>query len=134
MEEITERDFISPIQQRGFSLYSNGHDHLLNRYTLDGSGSYFTTGAGALVNTTDQMHPRVRAKYHGKGLSHEEMDHLNLTYHRSHQLDVYDTYVVAGFLSHTFNSDFSVLTTNMISWDGTVLSSYASDIWGKPVN
>lgn len=133
MEEITERDFISPLQQRGFSLYLNGHDHLLNRYTIDNAGSYFTTGAGALVNTADQLHPRVQAKYHGAVLSGEELQRLNLTSLAEHQAKVVVTNVVAGFLSHTFNSDYTQLTTKMIKYDGTVLDTYISDKYGHQI-
>jgi hypothetical protein len=134
MEEITERDFISPMQQRGFSLYLNGHDHLLNKYTIDGSGSYFTTGAGSMVSTADQQHPRVLAKYDGREISHEELNHLNLTYHPSHNVVIQKTEVVAGFLSHTFSSDFSNLTTNMVKWDGSILYTYVSDKYGRQLN
>lgn len=134
MEEITERDFISPLQQRGFALYLNGHIHLLNKYTIDGAGAYFTTGAGSLVNTTDQVHPRAQPKYQGKVISPAELKALNLTYHEQHEASVQATHVVAGFLSHTFNSDFTQLTTNMVKFDGSILYTYVSDKMGKQLN
>ena len=42
------------LKAHGFDLYLNGHTHCLTQYTVDGSGAYVTSGAGALVLSYDQ--------------------------------------------------------------------------------
>lgn len=48
IDEVDVKDFTTLLQQRGFSIYLNGHTHTLNQYTIDGAGAYVTTGAGAM--------------------------------------------------------------------------------------
>ena len=44
--------------------------HTLSQYTIDGSGAYVTTGAGAMVDTPDQTSTeRMRAKKRGEDWS-----------------------------------------------------------------
>jgi hypothetical protein len=44
IEEVNVKDFAHLLQQRGFSMYLNGHVHALNQYMIDGQGTYVTTG------------------------------------------------------------------------------------------
>ena len=46
-------------------IYLNGHVHTLNQYTVDKYGAYVTSGAGAMVWTTDQLSPSVNPKLAG---------------------------------------------------------------------
>ena len=64
-DEINVRDFTSLMQNRGFSIYFNGHAHTLTQYTIDGSGAYVTSGAGSLVNTPDQSGELMKRKLAG---------------------------------------------------------------------
>jgi len=55
IDEVNVKDFTTLLQQRGFSIYLNGHTHLLNQYTIDGAGAYVTTGAGAMGKEIDLL-------------------------------------------------------------------------------
>jgi len=51
-------DLTSMLQNAKFDLFLNGHVHLLAHYTMDGAGTYITSGAGCMVrvpaeNATD---------------------------------------------------------------------------------
>jgi hypothetical protein len=139
IDECDVNDLTTLLQRHGFSLYLNGHSHLLNQYTIDGTGAYVTTGAGALVSTMDQQHPLTAAKLAGKDIpsnfwseGEEEMPE-NKNYaknkNRNSRRHAYHT----GFTSHSFNSDFSQLTTSFISSSGQTLRSFTVDKSGKIV-
>lgn len=133
IDEVTEKDFISPMQQRGFSLYLNGHTHLLNQYTIDNAGSYFTTGAGAMVRTADQEHAVTAAKLKGEHVGPEDM--LKMTGATTgHSYHTVATHTVPGFLLHAFNDDFTQLTTQMINVNtASAILTYTSDRYGNQV-
>ncbi len=118
IDEVDVKDFTSLLQQRGFSLYLNGHTHLMNQYTLDGAGAYVTTGAGSMVNTADQQHPKTLLKTQGKAVP-------TATYGHSYQSIC--TNVVAGFTAHSFNSDFTELTTTFYNNLGGIVNQFTSD-------
>ena len=129
-DEINVLDFTSLIQSHGFSYYFNGHSHALTRYSVDGSGIYVTSGAGALVNTPDQLHPVTAAKVAGEQFINST---LTSTTTSSHSYKTIANYKIAGFTSHLFSSDFMTLTTNFISYTGDVLYSFNSNKAGKEV-
>ena len=52
-------------------IYLNGHVHTLNQYTVDKYGAYVTSGAGAMVWTTDQLSPSVSPKLAGLDIGAE---------------------------------------------------------------
>jgi hypothetical protein len=132
LDEVDVKDFITPLQQRGFSLYLNGHSHLLNQYTIDGTGAYMTTGAGAMVNTMDQQHPITAAKVAGKNITEELLKEMGRTF-TGHTSSLVWQDIVAGFSSHSFNSDFTQLTTSFITYQGTVVHTFTVNKAGKIV-
>ena len=64
-DEIDVYDFTSAMQDHGFDLYLNGHVHTLTQYTIDGGGSYVTSGAGAMVATPDQHKGTIPLRLNG---------------------------------------------------------------------
>ena len=95
--EMDTEDFVSVLQKYGFDLYLNGHQHELNTYTVDGAGHYITSGAGCMVALPDKRE-----------------EHASETH--SHSYTWYQK--VAGFTTHTFNANFTSLTTNFINYAG----------------
>jgi hypothetical protein len=120
IDEVDMEDMTSLIQKHGFSIYLNGHAHTLTQYTVDGSGAYVTTGAGALVNTADQTHPKTSVRVAGGNLEGESSPN-------SHSYQTIFNQQIAGFTLHTFNSDFTSLTTDYISYKGDILHSFSVD-------
>lgn len=118
IDEVDVKDFTSLIQNRGFALYLNGHTHLMNQYTLDGAGSYVTTGAGSMVPTVDQQHPVTAQKVQGT-------PSLKSAYEHTYQTIC--TNKVAGFTAHTFNEDFTQLTTTFYNNAGGIVNQFTSD-------
>jgi hypothetical protein len=121
IDEVDVEDFIAPIQARGFSLYLNGHTHLLNQYTLNGLGIYFTTGAGSMVDTADQIQEMTAKKLIGESTKNAN----------GYIYEVIDTYKVAGYLLHSFNDDFTQLTTQFVEFSGSILNTVVSDRLGN---
>lgn len=113
-DEIDEEDFARAMQVHGFDLYLNGHVHTLNQYTVDGSGNYVTSGAGAMVDTADQHGDVARAKVRGG----------NIRSSNNHSYATVFNKQVAGFTLHTFSDDFSTLTTDFYSYTGDVVYSF----------
>jgi tartrate-resistant acid phosphatase type 5 len=124
-DEINVFDFTSAMQKRtgGFSLYLNGHAHTLTQYTIDGYGSYVTSGAGSLVNTPDQSSTAVTFKLNGES---QHIEDPTDNAHNSHTYQTIFNQKVAGFTTHTFNSDFTILTTAFVSYTGEVVHSFSS--------
>ena len=146
IDEVNVFDFTSRLQNRegGFSIYLNGHAHTLTQYMIDGKGAYVTSGAGSLVDTPDQMNEITRKKVLGEKeitvdgsiglLTHSDADtntdtdkerKLGDSKYNNHTYQTVFNLKVAGFTSHTFNSDFTQLTTNFISYDGENIHSFA---------
>lgn len=135
IDELDVVDFTSAMQKHGFSIYINGHTHLLNQYTLDNAGAYVTTGAGAMVNTPDQQQGVTRAKR--MGLSNEQIERAKVVegagVGATHTYQTVYTNTIAGFTSHTFNSDYTRLTTDYISYAGDVVHTFTVNKGGKIV-
>jgi hypothetical protein len=121
LDEVDVHDFASVIQQHGFSLYLNGHTHLMNQYMLNGAGAYVTTGAGSMVPTVDQTQGRTLLKVTGESVP--------TTAHGQSYTTVC-TNVVAGFTAHSFNADFTQLTTTFYNNKGGVVNQFVSDRHG----
>lgn len=148
IDEVDVKDMTTLIQQRGFSLYLNGHTHTLNQYTIDGTGAYITTGAGSMVNTYDQENPLTQAKSEGKEITMEvlkasgKLQSSSPSYDESHPTKEgsghsYQTVwnkKVAGFTQHSFNSDYSQLTTNFIDYLGNIVHSFTVNKQGKIIS
>eukprot|EP00467_Chlorarachnion_reptans_P008534 CAMPEP_0114527278 /NCGR_PEP_ID=MMETSP0109-20121206/23522_1 /TAXON_ID=29199 /ORGANISM="Chlorarachnion reptans, Strain CCCM449" /LENGTH=455 /DNA_ID=CAMNT_0001709215 /DNA_START=20 /DNA_END=1388 /DNA_ORIENTATION=- len=120
IDELDVEDFTSVLQDAGFDLYLNGHAHTLTQYTVDGSGAYVTTGAGSLVNTADQLggtphKDRTRSKTEGVETVQSPLGHSYKTVWNQK---------VAGFTFHSFNSDYTELTTDFITYAGEVVHSF----------
>ena len=113
-DEIDVEDFLTPLLARGFDLYLNGHVHTLNQYTIDGGGSYVTSGAGAMVATQDQTTPAAEAKLRGgawrAGAAAD-----------GHTYETVWNQKVAGFTLHTFSDDYQSLETQYIDYTGAVV-------------
>lgn len=121
VDEIDVEDFTTLIQNRGFSIYLNGHAHTLTQYTIDKKGAYVTSGAGSLVNTVDQSHPITAKKVNGSNI--EESDRISKS-STSHTYQTIYNNKVAGFTLHTFSADFSTLTTQFVTYTGSVVHSF----------
>ena len=121
LDEVDVMDFAALVQQHGFSLYLNGHTHILNQYTLNGRGAYVTSGAGAMVKTVDQEHPVTARKLR----SHA----VHSAHGQSYQTVCANS--VAGFTAHTFNADFSALTTTFYDNNANVVNQFTSQRNGE---
>ena len=125
VDELDVEDFTSAMQSNGFDLYINGHAHTLSQYTVDSAGAYITTGAGSLVSVhssdvEEEELPTTPAKLHTylKTLGHPRLKYGGHTYET-----VWNS-KVAGFTRHQFNKDASTLTTDFVSYEGTVVHSF----------
>jgi len=98
--------------QYGIENYFNGHTHALKHYRLDGvdSTDWFTSGAGCMVYTHD----------------HDELEDPKQDVNNTHKLEELFYKKVSGFTSHTFSSDFSTLTSNVLDTDGNVLYTFTT--------
>jgi len=119
IDEADVEDFTTALQKRGFSIYFNGHVHSLQQYTLDYKGAYVTTGAGSLVNTVDQTHPKTVAKLNG-----EDINVLGESAAGTHSYQTVFSSITAGFNLNTFSKDFSSLQVQYISYTGQVLHTF----------
>jgi len=153
-DEINVRDFLKPLLARGFSIYLNGHAHTLTQYTINNVGAYVTSGAGSLVDTADQASSSVSAKVRGESTAvdvdgsatttarrtadaeeqvstkeQQEIDDIEATGGVQKGAYSYQTVFnlkVAGFTTHTFNGDWTELTTAFVSYDGEIVHSFVS--------
>eukprot|EP01038_Epipyxis_sp_PR26KG_P005650 gene5650-7802_t len=123
IDELDVQDFTGALQESGFSIYLNGHTHLLNQYTLDYSGVYVTSGAGALVDTVDQTHSKTKIKLEGGNIATSSSN--------GHTYQTVFTQTVAGFTRHIFAQDFSTLTTEYVTYTGEVIHSFTSNKKGE---
>ena len=136
-DEINVMDFTSLFQKRGFALYLNGHTHLLNLYSIDGANAYVTSGAGSLVNTVDQSFAMTTAKLKGDDIAVQKIKEMEIkesgessmlhgeaSSSSSHSYKSLWTSTTAGFTQHTFNSAFTLLTTEFVSYTGAVLYTF----------
>jgi hypothetical protein len=112
---FTSSFFFLIFERYGFDLYLNGHAHSLTQYTIDYTGYYMTTGAGSLVNTASQSYEKTARKVNGESFVSPSSSHSYQTVWNSK---------TAGFSSHTFDATFTKLTTQFISYTGTVLHSF----------
>lgn len=125
IDECDVEDLTALIQQHGFALYLNGHTHTLAQYTIDHAGAYITTGAGAMVNTTDQAHPMTQRKLAGLNITRDDLQAMNkATGVNAHTYQSVYKNTVAGFTLHTFNSDFTTLTNQFVTYTGAVVRSF----------
>lgn len=111
-DEMDVEPLLTPIQERGFDMYLNGHVHTLQQYTVDNKGAYVCSGAGAMVKTADQENDE-RCK-NPAGQSNSGHTYQNVW-----------TQKVAGFTLHTFSEDFKELKTEFISYTGEVLRTFS---------
>lgn len=125
IDECDVRDLTSLIQNRGFGIYLNGHTHTMQQYTIDGKGSYVTTGAGSMVNTTDQTHEMSLLKLSGESYSTQKVSARSNA--NNHVFTSVCKQTVAGFTTHTFNSDFTTLTTQFVGYTGTILNEIVTN-------
>merc|ERR1711918_107257 len=98
--------------------YLNGHTHTLNQYTIDYQGYYVTSGAGAMVNTPDQEMTQTKEKWQGI---------TNVISSSGHSYQTVFNEKIAGFTLHTFNEDFTSLTTELIAYNGNVIHTFTQD-------
>lgn len=137
LQQVDVEDFGSLLQARGFSLYLNGHSHTMAQYVVDGTGAYVTTGAGAMISTPDQAHPLTSIMVEGGNISVAQWKQFIKS--KLHDIDgksatlpnmlghSYTTLFnnkTAGFTTHTFNEDFTTLTTNYVSYTGVIIHSF----------
>lgn len=132
-DEIDVEDFTSAMQARGFDIYLNGHAHTLTQYTVDGGGSYVTSGAGSLVNVASHDHdldstPGKRRT--GLKVLHTAGDTLEP--YLGHNYATVFNQKVAGFTVHTFSSDFKTLTTDYIAYTGETIHTFTTTKGGSP--
>lgn len=131
-DEIDVEDFTTAMQQHGFDLYLNGHIHTLTHYQIDGSGAYVCSGAGALVITHDQLGgtpAKDRVYNKANDLFRDELATRpfgqNVTAGRGgHTYKSLYNAKVSGYTLHTFNDDYTVLTTQLLDTSNTVLHEF----------
>lgn len=133
IDEVDVMDFTSLVQEHGFSIYFNGHSHVLNRYTIDNTGIYITSGAGSLVDTPDQSHPLTAAKVRGENIPADDVKRSSKSSNKGvgHSYQTVFTEKVAGFTQHIFNDDFTIMTTNIISYTGDIIHTFNSNKAGS---
>lgn len=90
---------------------------------------YFTSGAGSLVNTVDQVQESTRHKVLGV----ETVSASVGAQANSHTYQTIFNEAVAGFTQSTFSADFKTLTTNVISYTGEVVYKFQSNKAGQEV-
>lgn len=115
--EIDVEDMISVLTGAGMDLYLNGHAHTLTYYTLDGAGSYVTTGAGCMVKIDSD--------------GEEQHNHPALATN-THTVNEVWNQKVAGFTTHQFSEDLQSLTTSFIDYQGNNLYSFTVKKGGGP--
>jgi hypothetical protein len=132
-DEIDEEPFTQYMIEHGFSLYLNGHTHILNQYTINKKGAWVTTGAGSLTETSDQLEHVTVAKTEGIDIDVEGNNVVTGEHLRSRGLEHRTVWVgkVAGFTLHTWNDDFSALKTEFIADNGEVWHAFESDKEGN---
>ena len=94
----------------------NGHTHALAQYSVDGKGNYVTSGAGALVLGSNDL---------GEidlGRSDQDLISTSLAGNKTisattagHTYTSLFSSFTSGFTLHTFNDDFTTLTTDFVS-------------------
>ena len=135
-DEINVFDFTTAMQKRvgGVTLYLNGHAHTLTQYTIDGYGSYVTSGAGSLVDTPDQSSASILMKTNGESEQiHKNGDRSLLSEEdavksgkNGHSYQTVFNLKVAGFTTHTFNADYTALITEFVSYEGEIIHTMQS--------
>jgi tartrate-resistant acid phosphatase type 5 len=143
IDECDVNDLTTLIQNHGFSLFLNGHTHSMNQYTIDGKGAYITTGAGSMVSTADQSHPITAAKRDGlpvteeirrnRGSSTKQTANSSSLFPAGHSYQTVWSLTIAGFTLHSFNSDFTELTTRFIDYEGNTVHSFVVNKQGKVI-
>jgi len=127
--EIDVEDLVSLLQQARVDLYLNGHVHTMAYYTVDGNGTYITTGAGCMVRvpksgeeTSQEDELRLLQSTRG----HQSMRAANpkkvgasCQGNRFHTCQTIMDTRVAGYTSHTFSADYTQLTTDFYKYDGS---------------
>lgn len=126
-DEMDVEDFVTPMQSRHVDLYLNGHAHTLSQYTIDGSGAYVTTGAGAMVGTyglAAATPPHNEGGSPAKDRTAARAEGLDTGSSFSHSYHTVWNQKVAGFTTHTFSGDYSQLTTSYVTASGTTPNSF----------
>jgi len=113
-DEMDVADFASAIEDSKFALYLNGHVHQLQQYSVNGNSAFVTSGAGAMLHTSDQDNDE-RCTWNQS---------IQLKTVNGYGVDMIWSQKVAGFTLHTFNADFTELTTKFVSYQGDVLHSF----------
>jgi len=121
-DEMDVEDFMSAIRASKFALYLNGHVHDLEHYSVDGNAAFVTSGAGAMLHTSDQDND-ARCSWNHTG---------QLKSVKGYGVDMIWSQKTAGFTLHTFNADFTELTTKYISYQGDILHSFTVSKGGGP--
>lgn len=121
--DIDVEDLITPLQQSNFQLVVNGHVHLLAHYTIDGNGTYITSGAGCMVRVPDSDTAGADEKKAREGQpklrSLRQLKASSCTkYSQVHTCEIVYQKVTAGYTTHVFSSDFQTLTTYLYDWRG----------------
>jgi len=111
IDEVDVEDFATALQQHGFDLYLNGHAHTLSHYTIDRGGAYVTSGAGAMVNTEDQHAEHIVLKTSGAA-------EVISTANNNHSYQTVWNSKTPGFTTHSFEANFTTLTTTYVTFDG----------------
>jgi len=101
------------MQEHDVDLYLNGHTHALVQYDVDGKGAYVTSGAGALVLTGSEVDlGRDSSDLISTSLAANKTIPANIDGHTYSSLFYSAT---SGFTLHTFNQNFTQLTTEFVS-------------------
>lgn len=119
--DIDVEDLITPLQEANFDLVVNGHVHLLAHYTVDGVGTYITSGAGCMVHVGDRGGATPAAVERDQNVSLGASSCTS--YSTWHTCEIVFQRTVPGFAVHTFSEDLMSLTTTLIDDQGNTLHS-----------
>mmetsp|Transcript_4145 Transcript_4145/g.10484 ORF Transcript_4145/g.10484 Transcript_4145/m.10484 type:complete len:443 (+) Transcript_4145:18-1346(+) len=132
-DEMDVYDFVTPMVNRGFALYVNGHAHTLTQYAINTQSNYITTGAGAMVisfekNPRDPFtHPAANRTYRK-----EEGLPLDRNVHEQGYTVVWNSRV-SGFTAHTLSDDNTQLSTNYYDTHGQIIHTFVVDKKGNVI-
>lgn len=131
-DELDVEDLTAVLQAAKFDVYLNGHVHNLALYSLDtDGGTYIQSGAGCMVEIKSdleklKLNPQVRDK-HAEYRAQAELSGVGHSYH-----SVWEN-KIAGFTTHTFNSNYSTLTSTFVDNNGNKIYTVVTTKGAKPI-
>jgi len=119
-DEIDVEDFTSVMQAANMDMYFCGHSHLLELFEIDGYPTpYVISGAGCMVQIPSLEHN------HTHELSRHELGETQGLFGHTYK-DIWSNQT-AGFVTHTFSSNYLSLTTYYWDYLGNLIYSFSTN-------